>query len=166
MPFSSLLKKNSLQEGFSLIELLIVSMIMVMLAGGGIASFITFNAKQQLLTTAKELKLYLRSAQSLVRTGETPTGCTTLNGYQVSSQDSGGVKEITLSAVCESGTYERQNFFFPESVTLSSDFSIIFLGLHGGVTGATSLELVSDSGDTYGFAVTQGGEITQGGLNQ
>lgn len=164
------MKKTSLfyssSVGFTLIELLIVVSIIILMVGGGIASFINFNEKQQVLNGGKELQEYLRMAQTLVRVGDTPDGCGKLSGYEVISADTGIAKEIKLIAVCSNGDIQRKSFFLPESTTLSSDIDITFHGLHGGVTGATSIEVIGNSGRTYAFEVTQGGEITQGEVLQ
>ena len=150
--------------GFSLIELLVVVGILILVVGGGIASFISFNEKQQVVNGAKELQEYLRTAQTLIRVGQKPDGCGTLNAYRVVSSDSGTTKEIKVIAVCSSDDIDRNSFFLPEGTTLSSDISITFLGLHGGVSGATTIEVVGGNDRTYTFEVTQGGEITQGGF--
>lgn len=155
---------NRVSSGFSLIELVIVTGILILITGGGIASFINFNEKQQVLNGSKELQSYLRMAQSLIRVGEVPTGCTKLTGYKVTSLDAGSTKEIKVLAVCSSGDIERSSFLLPEEVTLSSDIDITFLGLHGGVVGATTIQVVGLSDRIYSFEVTPGGEITQGEL--
>jgi type II secretory pathway pseudopilin PulG len=148
--------------GFSLIELVVVIGILILITGGGIASLISFNEKQQVLNGSKELQSYLRTAQTLARVGEVPDGCGTLTGYKVVSSGVAFSKEIKVLAACSSGDIEKSSFLLPETTTLSSDINISFLGLHGGVTGAATVEVVGASDRTYTFEVTQGGEITQG----
>lgn len=148
-------------SGFTLIELVVVTGILLLITGGGIASFIKFNGKQQVLNGGKELQSYLRMAQTLIRVGEKPAGCDVLTGYKVMSLDVGAVKEVKVLAVCDSGDIEKSSFLLPESTTLSNDIDITFLGLHGGVIGATTIEVIG-ANRTYSFEVTQGGEITQG----
>lgn len=151
-------------SGFTLIELIVVIAVLLLVAGGGIASFINFNEKQQVINGAKNLQEYLRTAQTLARIGDKPNGCDKLNGYKVKSLDAGAVKEIKVLAVCDSGEIERNSFLLPESTTLSSDIEVTFLGLHGGVVGATMVEVIGASARTYTFEITQGGEITLGEL--
>jgi prepilin-type N-terminal cleavage/methylation domain-containing protein len=158
------IKLNSYSLGFTLIELMIVTTIIMLITGGGIASFLSFNDKQQVLNSAKELQGYLRTAQTLARVGETPTGCDRLIGYKVVTADAGSIKEVSLLAVCSSGDIQRDVFSLSEGVTLSSDIEITFLGLYGGVTGASQIDITSDSGRSYSFEVSSGGEITQGGF--
>ena len=154
----------NISSGFSLIELIIVTSILLLVAGGGIAAFINFNEKQQVLNGSKELRTHLRMAQTLARVGETPSGCEKLTGYKVASVDAAATKEIKVIAVCSSGEIERNSFLLPETTTLSDDIAITFLGLHGGVIGATTIEVVGESDKIYSFEVTPGGEITQGEL--
>ncbi len=153
-------KRQSL--GFTLIELMIVTGILLLVAGGGIASLVNFNEKQRVLSAGKELQHYLRTAQTLVRVGEIPVGCGTLNGYKVVSSGAAFAKEIKIMAVCSSGDIEKSSFLLSDTTTLSNDIEVTFLGLHGGVIGATTVEVVGTSNRTYSFEVTQGGEITQG----
>jgi len=153
---------SKISTGFTLIELIIVIGVLILITGGGIASFINFNEKQQVLNGSKELRSYLRMAQTLVRVGEVPEGCGKLTGYKVMSLDAGVTKEIRVIAVCSNGNIIKSSFLLPETTTLSSNINITFLGLHGGVTGATTIEVLGSSDRVYSFEVTQGGEITQG----
>ena len=155
---------TSVSAGFSLIELIVVVSILLLITGGGIASFITFNAKQQIINGAKELQEYLRTAQTLARVGEKPAGCDRLTGYKTMSVAATNPKEIRVLAVCDSGDVLRDSFFLPEGTTLSSDIEVVFLGLHGGATGATTIEITGELDETYTFEVTQGGEINSGEL--
>lgn len=81
------LTPKSTNPGFTLIELLIVISIMVLLVGGGIAAFVTFQRNQTILSIAKDAQQYLQTAQVKARVKETPTTCTTaasrLQGYRV-----------------------------------------------------------------------------------
>ncbi len=156
------MKHKQSPTGFSLIELLIAVGVILFMAGGGIASFINFNEKQQVINGAKELQEHLRMAQTLSRIGEVPDSCGKLAGYRVTSQDAAGGKEIKVLAACSAGDLERNSFLLPETVTLDADIDIVFLGLHGGVSGASEIQIIGGSGRTYTFEVTQGGEITQG----
>lgn len=146
---------------------MIVIGIILLLVGGGVASFLSFNDRQKLVTGAKDLQEYLRTAQRLVRIGEKPTGCERLTAYKVTSQTVGAVKEIKILAVClnagVSEDIERNSYSLPKNISLSNDIDVTFLGLRGGVVGASTIEVVGDS-QVYTFEVTQGGEITQGEL--
>ncbi|MFH1959031.1 MAG: prepilin-type N-terminal cleavage/methylation domain-containing protein [Patescibacteria group bacterium] len=157
----------SYSSGFTLIELIVVTAIILLITGGGIASFINFNDKQQVVNSAKEMQGYLRTAQTFSRIGETPDGCDKLNGYIVRSVDAGASKQIKIIANCRGGEIQRNSFDLLDGTTLSSEIEITFLVLHGGIAGDDSITVeVTNNSDsiTYQFVVTPGGEITQGGL--
>ncbi|MBU0576472.1 prepilin-type N-terminal cleavage/methylation domain-containing protein [Patescibacteria group bacterium] len=153
---------TSNSSGFTLVETMVVAVIILLIVGGGIASFVNFNDKQQVVNSVKEIQGHLRMAQTLSRVGETPSGCGKLYGYIVRSVDIGPDKQIKLIADCESGEIERNSFDLITGTTLGSNIEITFLTLHGGVSGAGQVEVVNNSGRTYQFGVNAGGEITQG----
>ncbi len=157
-------KNHLLNEGYTLIELLVVTTIVLLLAGGGIAAFTSFNKRQRVLTAAKELQSYLRTAQTLSRVGERPDGCDELRGYSVITTDvAESIKEVQLWANCPSGNVNNRSYYLPAGTTLDDDLNMTFLNLHGGVTNAEVIQVMDDNGDLrYQFEVTQGGEITGG----
>lgn len=150
--------------GFTLIELLVTVTVILMLVGGGTAAFLDFNHRQELISGAKEMQGHLRMAQSLARIRETPASCDRLDGYIVRTQDLGGVKQVKIIADCSSGEVEQHTFSLSAGVTLGSDVEMTFLGLHGGVQGAGTVQVINTQGAIYEFEVTPGGEITQGGV--
>lgn len=159
------LKKDNLnQAAYTLIEVLVVSVIIMLIAGGGIAAFTNFNQRQRVLTGAKELQSYLRTAQTLSRVGERPAACDELNGYLVRTTDLGSLKLVRILAACSGGEIETKSFTLPEGVTLEggADLEMTFYGLHGGVAGAQVVRVTDGESLTYEFRVTQGGEITSG----
>ncbi len=161
MIFQFPLTRQRLSLGYTLIEVLVVVTIILLLAGGGIAAFTSFNQRQKVLTAAKELQAYLRTAQTLSRVGERPDGCNELRGYRVRTTTAGAVTEVRLMASCAGGEVDSRSYNLPEGVLLANDLDMVFLGLHGGVTGAEVIQVTNDS-LTYQFEVTQGGEITSG----
>ena len=154
---------NMKKNGFTLIELLVSITILLLIVGGGIVSYITFNEKQQLSGAAKELQGYFRSAQTRVRNGDVPDGCGKLSGYQVTVAN--GSSSVNLLAVCSGPGILPTTYTLGGSVAPSSAIDVTFLGLHGGVTGAQTITLTK--GDrSYSFKVTAGGEITQGDFDE
>ncbi len=113
-------KKLSSFRGFTLIEFLVVTMIIGILFGIGVAQYMNFNRRQILGQTAQELKNNLRLAQMKAISGEKPVGCGVLDGYRVkfASNDS---DNYTLVAVCEGvETGETKTFSLPSVVKFSS----------------------------------------------
>ena len=135
----------------------------MLIVGGSLASYITFNEKQQLTGAAKELQTYFRSAQTRARSGDVPAGCTTLTGYSVQIPQDTSI--VTTRAVCDSGDVIRSTNTLTGSATPNTAVDVTFNVLKGGVVGAQNITLVLGS-RSYTFAVTAGGEITQGSLNE
>lgn len=149
-------------KGFTLIELLVVITIGIMIMGGGIAAYITFNDRQNLQNGAKLLQTYLRSAQTKARAGEKPAACDRLTGYRVVLTNPAGTGSVALSAVCANGVYAHSTYALPAGVSVSGvPKTITFANLYGGVTGAGPVVL-NANGHTVTFSVTDGGEISTG----
>lgn len=160
---SAILKQSKL-SGFTLLELLISVTIMMLLVGMGVASFITFNERQQLVGAAKELQEFFRSAQTRSRTGDIPAGCGAFSGYNI--QMAIDNPSVQMYAVCSTGNVLRSEKTLTGGVRPTVAINMTFLNLKGGVTNASSVVLRLPSGSlTYSFKVTAGGEITQGALN-
>lgn len=160
---STILSKAN-KSGFTLLELLISVTIMMLLVGMGVASFITFNERQQLTGAAKELQEFFRSAQTRSRTGDIPAGCGAFSGYNV--QMAIDNPSVQMYAVCSTGNVLRSEKTLTGAARPTVAVNMTFLSLKGGVTNASAVVLKLPSGDlTYSFRVTEGGEITQGSLN-
>lgn len=158
--------KNS---GFSLIELLVVTAIMLVVVGGSIAGFVTFRDRQQVTTGSKEIQQLLRSAQAKARVRETPTSCSfdgnRLQGYRVVFNSS---TYVTLHPLCGADAAIANPTTLTQldsisSVTLvgatmvTSLSSIDFYTLHRGVKihigGGiyTNSQQVKFTGNTYSY---------------
>jgi prepilin-type N-terminal cleavage/methylation domain-containing protein len=150
-------------KGFTLIELLVSITIMMLMVGMGLVSYINFNEKQQLAGAAKELQTYLRSAQTRARNGDVPTGCVTLEGYNIQmAQDT---SLVTTRAICSNGNYTRSEHNLNGGVMPNTAIDMTFHVLRGGVTGAQNVTLILGE-RSYTFKVTAGGEINQGEMNE
>lgn len=135
-----MLGKRTTSFGFTLIELLVTVGIAVTMMGVGAAVFTGFRQRQMVQTTARELQVFLRSAQNYARVGTIPSDCQRpLDYYEVSFNSSGvgtvrakcnigGVQ--TLSSV--TSTFQKAGGF---SITANgaSVFTMRFLPLYGGV---------------------------------
>lgn len=161
---SATLNFRGKKNGFTLLELMISVTIMMLMVGLGLASFITFNERQQLTGAAKELQEFFRSAQTRARTGDIPEGCGAFSGYNVQMAiDSSSAQ---MFAICSNGNVLRAEKSLTGGSRPQNAINMTFLNLKGGVNNASVVVLGLPSGDlTYSFRVTEGGEITSGGLN-
>lgn len=160
-------------HGFTLIELIITVAIAAMVIGGGIAGFVSFTDRQEVLNTAKEVQQMMRTAQSKARVRDVPSSCTNpdkpLLFYQVEVQSS----EAVLRAGC--GTFgspvlvEVNKKTFPNNVTGPASTIILrFTTLEEGVTDGTNLILsspqtitIKKAGSTsFNFNVAASGQIS------
>ncbi len=127
--------------GFTLIEILVSSAIIVLLAGGGLAAYLDFNNRQILDTTASELKNNLRQARGWAMAGKKFSYCgdsdDRLANYKVSFYPSGHRYEVTLTCLKNLGVPVLESslvssFSYDEKVTISPERSpFIFLPLTG-----------------------------------
>jgi prepilin-type N-terminal cleavage/methylation domain-containing protein len=150
------------QAGFTMIEMLVAVGIMLVLVGGGIASFITFNDKQQLQASTKLMQTYMRAAQTKARVGDRPPGCTRLDGYSV--QVAEGTNTVELVANCSPSDISIQGFDLAgvETVTVNDgQVDVLYQVLHGGAQNVGEVEITSTAGSIESFTVSAGGDIGQ-----
>lgn len=170
------------QAGFTMIELLVATVIMIAMVGGGIAAFVSFNDRQTLITAGKEVQTYIRSAQVKARSGDRPAECDRLQGYVIRATS--GTSQVRLLALCEEttapvpvpppggacantggATYEclRNTYDLSPDVQLFGSVNMTFGVLHGGVTNSGNIVLMRGT-QTYTLPVSAGGEIGEGVL--
>lgn len=135
----------------------------MLVVGGGIAAFITFNDRQTLNGAGKQLVTYLRSAQSKARVGDTPSGCDKLEAYSLQIQVAYNV--VTLQAICSNADITRNTWLLPQGIVGLDDAEVEFVVLRGGAQGSTDFDLYSaGTGKIYRIQVTPGGEIREVGV--
>lgn len=83
------------QKGFTLIELLVAISILLLLMGLGIANYISFNDRQQLIQSAEQVREAIADAQNSARSGKL-RGCNRLVAYRVDILASGTVEIVPL----------------------------------------------------------------------
>lgn len=145
----------SARQGFTLLELLIVSVVMLTVTGGAIAALATFQDRQQALVTAKTVQQMMWSAQTKARVRETPVGCASLQGYRVQITTT----TATLDAMC--GTLpslsptQRQAYTFASGTSKSTTGTATFMfwtlerGVNQSITAVPNL--TSPINQTLGF---------------
>lgn len=146
--------------GFTLIELLVAVSIMLLLTGGGVASYITFNDNQQLQGSTKMVQSYMRAAQTKARVGDRPSGCTRLQGYAVRSSGN----TLSMVAVCEGSDFTVQSMELENVGSISingGELDVTFNVLHGGAVNSGQVIVTADgnANRTESFRVSPGGEI-------
>lgn len=115
--------------GFTLIEILVTSAIIALLAGVGLAAYLDFNDRQILDTTANELKNNLRQARGWAMAGRKMGNCTgDLIGYQVSFLSG---FQYQVKALCPNEVLVN-TFSYSNKVTINpSSSSFLFQALTG-----------------------------------
>ncbi|GEM_PF-1066908 len=174
--------------GFSLIELLVVTAIIIMLVGISIAGFIRFNERQQVESAAKQVQTLFRTAQAKAQIREIPTGtCDTLDGYMVRFQTS-PTNSVELVVQCTNGVPPEglvqdhlsiSAYTVPDGIVITRDpefESVLFRPLRGGArihnsSGAgaeldsTEVSVANSTGSpNYVFTIYNSGLISEGGF--
>lgn len=155
--------------GFTLIELIVSITIMMLIVGGGIASYISFNDRQTLVQAANRLEVVLRSAQSRAASGDRPDTCLQLTGYSVVM--TAGTNLLQVQAECRDPDDVLDVYSVPDSspislapsVVLAETRTVTFGVLQGGVENPGRLELVQGS-QRAAVDVSAGGSIVSLGL--
>lgn len=143
--------------GFTLIELLVAMGIIVLIAGGVIASYDKYNNSQRLKQAAQTFKNDLRLAETKALSGQKPSsGCTQLLGYQVSFTQNSYV----IQAKCSEGLAgETVTVTLPLGITFASVPQVILFGvLTTGVENDVTLTLTGLS-RSYIIGVSRSGDI-------
>jgi prepilin-type N-terminal cleavage/methylation domain-containing protein len=154
--------------GFTLIEILVTSAIIALLAGGGLAAYLDFNNRQILDTTANELKNNLRQARGWAMAGRKMGDCAgDLVGYKVSFSTGSYTIKVACSSDDEVADDEVAEFTYDDKITMSFSPSSLssfgFKALTGeeinGKSGTITLSLGSRSKE---LRINSNGEINYG----
>lgn len=176
-----------MNKGFTLVELMIATALLMSLTGFGTAKYLDFNEKQVLEQAGKDLKNHLRLAQKKALSGEKDTAaCGTdkpLDGWCFTTNSSPEFrsefpdKEYGIYGHCggetvaDTGRFKTQTFDLPSgvSLTVSPDEKLLFGALSQGadreitycLSAGTFLSL---GGQVYRIKVMPGGEIIDEGF--
>ncbi|MEP7167382.1 MAG: type II secretion system protein [Candidatus Woesebacteria bacterium] len=128
--------------GYTLVELLVVIVIIGITLTGAFAGYRTFNNRQIVTTSGKELLVALRQVQAGASSGtKTPASCagTQLVGHRIQAA-AASLGKYTLTEVyasaCNAGSnqYFIKDVILPSTLHFSGAFTITFTGLSGGAT--------------------------------
>lgn len=148
--------------GFTLIEMLIAVSIMMLVFGGGIAGYTTFNDRQIVVSAVEDLKQHLNFARSKALSGDLG-GCSTLSGYRVMTQVAGESMLLNISPDCGGSFGNAKTYTFPPKLTIT-DLNMIYKTPPGGVVNlpAGGDIRILYAGREYGFEISQSGEMSEG----
>ncbi len=146
-------------SGFTLIELLVSVAIIIVMTGGVIVNYNTYNDSQKVRAAALTIKNNLRFVQSRAYNGEKPaSGCTELRGYQVSFT----ATTYIVQAMCSGGLAgAAQDFSLDTGITFSPvPATITFRVLSRGIDTDTTIKAVGSS-KSYQFLVSRSGDMSE-----
>lgn len=174
-------KQKHHTPGFTLLELLISVTIMLLMVGGGIASYFTFQQRREVVTAGQELRDFIRLAQQKAAIGEVPRqgdGCDQsaaaqrVVGYRLYKANAS--RTVSIYALCGSSFPGAQqtgavkySYSIPSSITISPTdvWSLSFSTLQetpvispASIT-ASGITL-SGSGKTFTINITAAGSIS------
>lgn len=160
--------KNLPHSGFTFIEIIVSIGILMLLMGGLLAGYNSYNQKQQLIQSALTLKAHLRLAQSRALSGLKPaSGCTELVGYAVSFTSGA----YSIQAQCKNGAVtslvgSTTNVSLPSTISLvSPPATIVFGVLTKGLLRDTPVTLTLNGfSKNYQLVVSTNGDITDNGV--
>lgn len=155
--------KVSRNFGFTLIELMVVTLVILVLTGGALTSYFKFNEKQALTNDARALVGEISRARTLASSMKYPTGCTGFNG--VNFRNDALNTGVTVTTQCTSGNFSEVKSPLLTSTSFSSAFNITFLPGSGYLsTGVDQTIILTDQKsppNTMTITVGSYGLITQ-----
>jgi len=158
--FSLLISHFSLQEGFTLAELLIVFAIIAILTSLGLASYTSYNSSQTIQSSASDVATMLNTAKSRSLTQVIPTVCGSnpVTGYQVDIIVN--ARQYTLSAIC-GGQQVLTTANLPPNVTfVSGSTPSVFFTISTGTVASTATISLTGYSKTKTITVSQTGDVS------
>jgi len=169
------MKKN----GFTLIELMVVTVILLLFTGGGIITMNNFNDKQKLLGVRSEIKSMLeltRNYASTMQYAQAAANGVVPSYYRFTIEDDLDGKIFIKYSNGDDGEFTKNNKSWAnQGVIISGDKTICFKPFEailyaldaGGIctttaaTGNKSIVLARGVGETYQLVIDQYGKISE-----
>jgi prepilin-type N-terminal cleavage/methylation domain-containing protein len=133
-------KKYLIPFGFTLIELMITIVIVVLLSGGALAAYLNFNKSQTMQNDARRVLSELNRIRTMATSQQYPVGCTSLKGVKVEGVAEG--TELTVTTQCGSGNYAGGVIEVLTSSNFSSAVDITYLPGSGYISDGAGKEIV------------------------
>lgn len=146
-------------DGFTLIELLVSVAIVIVVTGGVMVNYNTYNDAQKTRQAALTVKNNLRFAQSRAYNGDKPSsGCSQLLGYRVTFT----AISYAIQAQCSEGLAgSQQSVSFDGGLSFSPvPADILFQVLTRGLDSDVTVK-VTGSNRSYQFGVTRSGDMSE-----
>lgn len=151
--------------GYTLIEVMVSTLIVLGVIGGGVAAFRSFDARQAVINSGRSLEIDLRTIQKKAQSGDKPNAseCTgaTLDGWEI-EKTSASQTEYVTRAICNgvvaTGS-ETTHTLSPGARFQTSSFQIQFEVLTGKASSSQTIVIFRDS-QQYTIQVTPAGGIT------
>lgn len=152
-------------QGFTLIELMVAITVSLFITGAVIVNYNSYNATQALKQAALTVKNDFRLVQSKAASGQKPSGCGTLVGWNINFAAS----SYSLQANCNNvptGTASSINL--PPGITFQSVPSTnpitVYVLSHGTNLPSTLTLTLLSSGNQYSVQINPAGDVSDLGL--
>ena len=147
-------------SGFSLIELLVSIVIIMLLVSGALVSYTSFTEKQRLVAAAEKLESGLREAQNMAKIGYL-SFCDELFGIKLLTSNSGTGVAYQIQVLCADANFDSLGYvYLGDDLSISEQINLTFRPYDNLASGITAVVLSSTrSNNTATFDIDQGGSI-------
>ena len=156
-----------MKRGFTLVELLVVTVIIGILFTIGLSAYSSARDRQTGVALGEQITSILRSAQQSTNIGN-KTCPGKFIGTKVSFKTQASqIVKINVDSICSDGITTLENTVKLANITVSSDYVITFNALRGIDLGVVGTELpitYTSNGLTYEVLVTNTGTIENKGV--
>jgi type II secretory pathway pseudopilin PulG len=153
----------TLKSGFTLVEILVATTVIMGLTGLVVANFGSFSGNQKMKQAGKTLKNDLRFVQTRAQSALKPTGCNKLVSYQVAFTQT----TYQYQPVCDTGLFgSPTTITVPSGIVFSPIPTAVTFKVLSGIPDKTLQIVMSGSGRTYSIRIDQNGDINDLGFQQ
>lgn len=115
------------QAGFTLIELMMVMVIIILVSGGSLTAYLNFNKTQSTINDARKLVAEIYRVRTLAATLQYPSDCTSLTGYNLkSSLVNSDLSGMSVSVLCSPANVEIPDTQILTNSVFVSPLNLIF----------------------------------------